>query len=70
MAGRLLVSAPVNVAMSQPHHHGRHTHADTWRQLAKLLTSERRDVGTILAYALGVGVLSVVTPARSVATPR
>ena len=63
MAGRLLVSAPVNVAMSQPHHHGRHTHADTWRQLAKLLTSERRDVGTILAFALGVGVLSVVTPA-------
>jgi ABC-type multidrug transport system fused ATPase/permease subunit len=49
--------------MSQPHHHGPHTPADTWRQLAKLLASERRDVATILAFALGVGLLSVVTPA-------
>ena len=37
---------PVNVAMSQPPNHGPHTPADTWRQLAKLLSSERRDVAT------------------------
>ena len=34
-----------------------------WARLMDLLRLERRDVWTILAFALGVGLLSVVTPA-------
>ncbi len=49
--------------MSQSPKHDPHAPVDTWRQLTRLLASERGDVATILAFALGVGVLSVVTPA-------
>ena len=34
-----------------------------WARLVELLRLERRDVLTILAFALGVGLLSIVTPA-------
>jgi putative ABC transport system ATP-binding protein len=34
-----------------------------WARLMDLLRLERRDVWTILAFALGVGLLSIVTPA-------
>jgi len=34
-----------------------------WARLTELLRLERRDVFTILAFALGVGLLSIVTPA-------
>ena len=34
-----------------------------WSRLEELLQLERRDVFTILAFALGVGLLSIVTPA-------
>ncbi|NCA11410.1 ABC transporter ATP-binding protein [bacterium] len=34
-----------------------------WARLTDLLRLERRDVFTILAFALGVGLLSIVTPA-------
>ena len=34
-----------------------------WARLVELLRLERRDVWTILAFALGVGLLSIVTPA-------
>lgn len=34
-----------------------------WARLTDLLRLERRDVVTILAFALGVGLLSIVTPA-------
>lgn len=34
-----------------------------WARLTALLRLERRDVWTILAFALGVGLLSIVTPA-------
>ena len=34
-----------------------------WTRLTELLRLERRDVLTILAFALGVGLLSIVTPA-------
>ena len=49
--------------MTSPQPHDPHHSGSTWRQLARLLASERGDVVTILAFALGVGLLSVVTPA-------
>jgi putative ABC transport system ATP-binding protein len=45
---------------------GHHAGAPTirpWARLVALLRLERRDVWTILAFALGVGLLSIVTPA-------
>ena len=44
-------------------HHSGSPAIRPWARLMDLLRLERRDVWTILAFALGVGLLSIVTPA-------
>jgi ABC-type bacteriocin/lantibiotic exporter with double-glycine peptidase domain len=45
--------------------HSRHptAHTGPWQRLSALLRLERSDVLTLLAFALGVGLLSIVVPA-------
>jgi len=44
-------------------HHGKRVAIRPWSRLMAVLRLERRDAMTILAFALGVGLLSIVTPA-------
>ena len=45
------------------HHHHSGARARPWKRLADALRFERSDLWTVIAFAMAVGVLSIVTPA-------
>ena len=46
-----------------PTGHATHRRTRPWQRLSALLRLERSDLLTLLAFALGVGLLSIVVPA-------
>ncbi len=51
---RAVVSRPLELL--------RNVDGSAWRRLGGLIKSERRDLGVVISYAIGVGVLSLATP--------